>query len=50
MHVTMLFTQSGGECMVLPAVTKDEATKLFPEHVVKDVPSGKGYIRVTPQP
>lgn len=40
----------GGECMVLPTVTKDEATKLFPEHVIKDVPSGKGYIRVTPQP
>ena len=36
--------------MVLPTVTKDEATKLFPQHVVKDVPSGKEYIRVTPHP
>ena len=50
MHVTKLFTQSGGECMVLPMVTKDEATKLFPEHVVKSVPSGKEYMRITPQP
>lgn len=50
MHVTILFVQSGGECMVLPTVTKDEASQLFPQHVVKDVPSGKGYIRITPQP
>lgn len=36
--------------MVLPTVTKDEADKLFPGHVVKEVPSGKPYIRITPQP
>ena len=36
--------------MLLPSVTKHEAIKLFPQHAVKDVPSGKEYIRVTPQP
>ena len=50
MYVTMLFIQSGEDCMVLPSVTKDEATKLFPKHVVKNVPSGKKYMRITPQP
>ena len=50
MHVTMLFTQSGEECMVSPSVTKHEAADLFPEHVVKSVPSGKAYMRITPQP
>ncbi len=44
------FFQSGGDCMVLPSVSKEDATKLFPKHEVKAVPSGKGYIRVTPQP
>ena len=36
--------------MVLPTVSKEDAAKLFPQHEVKSVPSGKGYIRVTPQP
>ena len=42
--------QNGGECMVLPTVSKEDAAKLFPEHKVKEVPSGKPYIRITPQP
>ena len=36
--------------MVLPTVSKEDAAQLFPKHVVKDVPSGKSYIRITPQP
>ena len=36
--------------MVIPSISKDEAAKLFPKHEVKSVPSGKEYIRVTPQP
>ena len=29
--------QSGGECMVLPSVRKDEAAKLFPQHRIAPV-------------
>ena len=36
--------------MVLPTVSKDDAKRLFPNHKTKEVPSGKGYIRITPQP
>ena len=45
-----LFAQNGGDCMVPPSVTMLEASELFPQHIVKDVPSGKKYMRVTPQP
>merc|ERR1712001_287101 len=40
----------GDKCMVIPSVKPDEAKTLFPEHTVAQVPSGKGYIRLTPQP
>lgn len=40
----------GGSCMVVPSVTPDEAKKIFPEHKVVQVPSGKEYLRPTPQP
>lgn len=40
----------GGECMVLPTVSPDDAKKLFPDHYVKKLPSGKPYMRFTPQP
>ena len=42
--------QSGGECMVLPNVSPEDAQKLFPQHHTENVPSGKPYIRITPQP
>lgn len=42
--------RNGGECMVLPSVSKDDAAKLFPQHRVAEVPSGKQYLRFTPQP
>ncbi|XP_063677912.1 peroxiredoxin-6-like [Bolinopsis microptera] len=42
--------QAGGDCMVLPSVKGEEATKLFPKMRVEDVPSGKQYMRFTPQP
>ncbi|XP_067939284.1 peroxiredoxin-6-like [Watersipora subatra] len=42
--------QNGGECMVLPTVSAQEASSLFPQHRVAEVPSGKGYLRFTPQP
>lgn len=46
-----LFPQSGGDCMVLPTVKPEEAAKLFPKGVTtEDMPSGKGYMRFTPQP
>ena len=37
--------------MIIPSVSEDDAKKLFPKGFeVKEVPSGKKYIRVTPQP
>ena len=46
-----IFPQSGGKCMVLPTVKPDEIGKLFPKGVeVKEMPSGKQYMRFTPQP
>lgn len=41
---------NGGECMVLPTVSEQDAKRLFPLHRNVDVPSGKKYIRITPQP
>jgi len=42
--------QSGGECMVVPSLSNEEALKLFPKMRQADVPSGKAYLRFTPQP
>jgi 1-Cys peroxiredoxin 6 len=36
--------------MVLPNVSPEDAQKLFPQHRTENVPSGKPYIRITPQP
>ncbi|KAI1892032.1 hypothetical protein AGOR_G00149810 [Albula goreensis] len=41
----------GDEVMVLPNIPEDEAAKLFPAGVfTKELPSGKKYLRYTPQP
>ncbi|CAM9222686.1 unnamed protein product [Scytosiphon promiscuus] len=40
--------QKGGSCMVLPTVSAEEAAVKFPEHKTAEVPSGKGYLRLTP--
>jgi len=43
--------QEGGECMVVPSVKPEDVEKLFPQGVtVAEVPSGKQYLRRTPQP
>ena len=43
--------KQGGDCMVVPSVKPEEVAELFPKGVtVKEVPSGKGYLRFTPQP
>jgi len=43
--------KQGGSCMVVPSVKPEDVAGLFPKGVtVHDVPSGKGYIRTTPQP
>jgi len=42
--------QQGGDCMVLPSVKGDECTKLFPKMRIEKMPSGKEYMRFTPQP
>ena len=40
----------GGSCMLTPGV-KEEEYKNFPKGVeIADVPSGKPYLRITPQP
>jgi 1-Cys peroxiredoxin 6 len=45
------FFQAGGECMVLPTLKDEEATDLFPKgFFVINLPSGKPYLRITPQP
>jgi hypothetical protein len=36
--------------MVLPSLSPEEAQRLFPAMQVKSLPSGKGYMRYTPQP
>ncbi|XP_032641139.1 peroxiredoxin-6 [Chelonoidis abingdonii] len=41
----------GDSVMVVPSIPDDEAKKLFPEGVfAKELPSGKKYLRYTPQP
>lgn len=43
--------KQGGDCMVVPSVKPEEESGLFPKGVTKvQVPSGKGYLRKTPQP
>ena len=43
--------QNGGSCMVVPSVKSEEIPNLFPKGVtIHDVPSGKDYLRITPQP
>ncbi|MBN3295652.1 PRDX6 protein, partial [Amia calva] len=43
--------QPGDRVMVLPNVAEEEAAEMFPSGVfVKDLPSGKKYLRYTPQP
>ncbi|XP_074246128.1 peroxiredoxin-6 isoform X2 [Saimiri boliviensis] len=41
----------GDSVMVLPTIPEEEAKKLFPKGVfTKELPSGKKYLRYTPQP
>lgn len=42
--------KAGENCMVIPSIPSAEAKKLFPEHKVHQVPSGKEYLRTTPCP
>jgi len=43
--------QKGAECMVLPSVQDADVGKLFPKGVrIEGVPSGKSYLRFTPDP
>ncbi|XP_071551678.1 peroxiredoxin-6 [Panulirus ornatus] len=42
--------KKGDHCMVVPSIPADEAKKVFPEHKVHEVPSGKHYLRTTPLP
>uniref|UniRef100_A0A914XDD2 1-Cys peroxiredoxin n=1 Tax=Plectus sambesii TaxID=2011161 RepID=A0A914XDD2_9BILA len=43
--------KSGGDCMIVPTVSAEEAKQLFPDGFKTiAVPSGKEYIRLTKQP
>jgi len=42
--------KAGDRCMVLPNIPPAEANDLFPEHETVNLPSGKVYLRLTPQP
>jgi len=43
--------KQGGDCMVLPSIKEEDLPTLFPKGVtVKEMPSGKPYMRFTPQP
>lgn len=43
--------KNGGSCMVVPSVKQEDVAGLFPKGVqVHKVPSGKVYLRTTPQP
>ncbi|CAG5091268.1 Oidioi.mRNA.OKI2018_I69.PAR.g12943.t1.cds [Oikopleura dioica] len=43
--------KSGDKCMVVPSLTDEQATKRFAKGFEKaSLPSGKGYIRLTPDP
>jgi len=42
---------SGDKCMVVPSLSNEQATQLFPKGFeTAKVPSGKSYIRLTPDP
>jgi hypothetical protein len=36
--------------MVVPSLSEAEAKEMFPKHQVKSLPSGKNYLRFTPDP
>jgi len=40
--------QPGDRCMVVPTLSLDDAKKEFPNMEVVSVPSGKEYLRFTP--
>jgi len=40
----------GSACMIQPFVSEADAKAQFPEHTVVQMPSGKQYLRTTPQP
>ncbi|XP_020810175.1 peroxiredoxin-6 [Drosophila serrata] len=43
--------KQGGNCMVLPTVKAEDVPRLFPSGIeTVEVPSGKHYLRITPQP
>jgi len=43
--------QQGDKCMVVPSLSNEAAKEKFPKGFdTVEVPSGKSYIRLTPQP
>ncbi|XP_038650904.1 peroxiredoxin-6 [Scyliorhinus canicula] len=43
--------KAGGDCMVLPSISEEDAKKLFPKGIqMQELPSSKKYLRFTPHP
>jgi len=42
--------KQGDACMVLPTLSAEDAKATFPDHELVQLPSGKPYLRLTPQP
>lgn len=36
--------------MIAPDVSTQDAARLFPDHRVENLPSGRNYLRITSQP
>ena len=47
-YLSICVCQPGDPCMVVPSLSPDEAKKEFPNMEQVSVPSGKGYLRFTP--
>ena len=48
--MALFCSQAGDSCMVVPSVSTEDAKKMFPKMETKELPSGKQYLRFTPQP
>lgn len=43
--------QTGGNCCILPDLSEQEIKNKFPKgHESRELPSGKGYLKITPDP
>lgn len=48
--ILLFLIQPGDSVMIQPTVPDEEVATLFPQITIVALPSGKGYMRKTPQP